>query len=367
MPFNNKGVIGFMSLLIIMLIAATTVSKMTLEHYQDIRRASISKAKARALILAVSTEQYYAKLFEDEQKESSGLNSPAVDSYLENWALALPFLPVADGRISTKIYDLQAKVNINNLAQLSNWNQSQQLYADGSLKANVGNILMSMYAAVNPEELNNPIAALIDWIDPNTQPIAGGAEDFYYLGQSPSYRVANTWFSDLSEMNLVRGFDHQIVNQLKNWVTVIPISNALININTANPRVLAWFILQFNSNLSLLDQKAEVERISAMIPFENVDEFLNEISNNFYYSNQGVYQQKRDDIVNMLSVTSQYYLLETRIEILDYNIVIMSHMYRNNAQLKTYRREMFFLPQYIPLDDNNEESEESSLFDIDAL
>ena len=88
---KNRGVIGFLGLFILVTVGATTVAKMTLQHYQDIRRASISKAKSRALILAISTEQYYAKLFEDEFKENSGRNSPAYDGYDENWALALPF------------------------------------------------------------------------------------------------------------------------------------------------------------------------------------------------------------------------------------------------------------------------------------
>ena len=367
--YKSKGVIGLLSLLVIVLIAAATVSKIALNHHKDIKKASIFKAKIRALQLAISTEQYYERLFADEYKKGDGINSPEYDSYIENWALALPFLPVEDGRLSAKITDLQSKLNVNNLAQYKTWQQQDRVYSNATLRANYGNLFTAMYAGTLKEQglEQQPMPIVIDWMDINTRPIVNGAEDLFYLGESPSYRVANQIFSDISELNLLKGFNHHIVSRLSQWIVVLPNTNTKININTAPPRILAWLLLQY-SNLSLLDQEVEVKRLQSLMPYKNINDFINEIKQGYYYEAEpnALEQQKNADIENLLSVTSQHYLLESRIEVLDYNIVIYSYLQRNRTLLNVYRREMSFVPQYIPLaDEETQEDGNSSIFDID--
>ena len=270
-----------------------------------------------------------------------------------------------DGKISAKITDIQAKLNINNLTVFNTWGNSEQVYSDGSSIINLGNLMLAMYTGVVKDFLVNPMPVIIDWHDTNLQQLNEGAEDVYYLGGSPSYRVANQWFSDISELNLLRGFDQHIVSQLKDWVTAIPLSDSRINVNTAHPKIIAWFLLQFSDGLSLFEQKIEVDRLNSLKPYTAVADFITEISNSVYYEDQGSYGKKREDAEKLLSVSSSHYLLETRVEILDFNIIIYSYLKRENQKTYAYRRELYVAPQYIPLQrEENDEKKETSLFDL---
>ncbi|HEX4590050.1 MAG TPA: hypothetical protein VH120_08990, partial [Gemmataceae bacterium] len=47
--------------------------------------------------------------------------------------------------------------------------------------------------------------AIVDWIDPDDEPRANGAENSYYMGLSPGYRCKNGPLDSLEELLLVRG------------------------------------------------------------------------------------------------------------------------------------------------------------------
>ena len=46
---------------------------------------------------------------------------------------------------------------------------------------------------------------IADWIDADTQPINGGAEDSVYAAQTPPYRAANTFITSPSELLALPG------------------------------------------------------------------------------------------------------------------------------------------------------------------
>jgi general secretion pathway protein K len=81
--------------------------------------------------------------------------------------------------------------------------------------------------------------AVADWIDPDSEARAGGAEDIDYLNLNPPYRAANRPMASVDELRLVRGFDAQTVRALLPYVTVLPVAANIINVNTASPVVLA--------------------------------------------------------------------------------------------------------------------------------
>lgn len=77
-------------------------------------------------------------------------------------------------------------------------------------------------------------AALADWIDQDTTPSPGGAEDGARDGQR--YRPANTMLADVSELARVQGFDREVIQQLGAAVCVRPTSaQTAINPNTLLP------------------------------------------------------------------------------------------------------------------------------------
>jgi len=150
--------------------------------------------------------------------EDAGQNS--IDHLGENWAMALPTLPVEGGAIKVSIEDAQARFNLNSAEDPANLRVLQRLLEGLRLDPLLAN-------------------AVADWIDPNSDARAGGAEDIDYLNLNPPNRAANRPMASVDELRLVRGFDAQTVRALLPFVTVLPVATNTINVNTASPVVLA--------------------------------------------------------------------------------------------------------------------------------
>ena len=155
--------------------------------------------------------------------EDAGQNS--IDHLGENWAMALPTLPVEGGAIKVSIEDAQARFNLNSIAG-----------QDPTSLANL-EVLKRLLGALRLEPLL--ANAVADWIDPDSEARAGGAEDIDYLNLNPPYRAANRPMASVDELRLIRGFDAQTVRALLPYVTVLPSATNTINVNTASPVVLA--------------------------------------------------------------------------------------------------------------------------------
>ena len=75
-------------------------------------------------------------------------------------------------------------------------------------------------------------AAASDWIDSDTDPIEGGAEDGAYNG----FRTANTLMADPSELRAVSGVTRVDYDKLRPWLCTLPKAEpAKLNVNTLLP------------------------------------------------------------------------------------------------------------------------------------
>lgn len=75
-------------------------------------------------------------------------------------------------------------------------------------------------------------AAAADWIDTDTDPLDGGAEDAAYNG----YRTANTLMTDPSELRAVAGVTRVDYDKLRPWLCALPRAEAAkLNVNTLLP------------------------------------------------------------------------------------------------------------------------------------
>src|SRR5258705_1333156 len=155
--------------------------------------------------------------------EDAGQNS--IDHLGENWAMALPTLPVEGGAIKVSIEDAQARFNLNSIA-----GRYPTSLANLAVLSNLLGVLR-----LDPLLAN----AVADWIDPNSNARAGGAKDIDYLILNPPYRAAYRPMASVDELRLIRGFDAQTVRALLPYVTVLPVATNTINVNTASPVVLA--------------------------------------------------------------------------------------------------------------------------------
>jgi len=188
--------------------------------------------------------------------EDAGQNS--IDHLGENWAMALPTLPVEGGAIKVSIEDAQARFNLNSVA--------------GQDPASVANleVLKRLLGVLRLEPLL--ANAVADWIDPDIEARAGGAEDIDYLNLNPPYRAANRPMASVDELRLIRGFDAQTVRALLPYVTVLPLATSTINVNTASAVVLAAL-----TGIDLQTAERIVkERVGK--PFNNTGEFNSKLA-----------------------------------------------------------------------------------------
>ncbi|WP_428568067.1 MAG: type II secretion system minor pseudopilin GspK [Solidesulfovibrio sp. DCME] len=87
------------------------------------------------------------------------------------------------------------------------------------------------------------LAALVDWLDSDDTPGAGGAEDAVYAAEKLPYKVKNNSLDTLSELLLVRGFSRELLyggHGTPGLMEVLTVwGPGLINVNTAPLPVLA--------------------------------------------------------------------------------------------------------------------------------
>src|SRR5438309_7475270 len=142
--------------------------------------------------------------------------------------MGLPTLPVEGGTIKVSIEDAQSRFNLNSIGG-----------TDPTSQANLQVLQRLLEGLQLDPQLANAVA---DWIDPNSEARAGGAEDVDYLNLNRPYRAADRPMASVDELRLVRGFDAKTVAALLPYVTVLPAATNDINVNTAPPVVLAALV-----------------------------------------------------------------------------------------------------------------------------
>lgn len=96
---------------------------------------------------------------------------------------------------------------------------------------------------------------LIDYVDRDEQRVVGGPEEEYYLAQDPPRRPANRPLLSVEEIGLIEGFDVQLMQAMRHYVTVYPVVGGTgINMNTAAPHVLALIYHGVGGSRRLADE-----------------------------------------------------------------------------------------------------------------
>ena len=139
------------------------------------------------------------------------------------------------------VEDASARFNLNSLVDAQNVVDPVALQKLESIKGQDG--------------VEAKLAAIIaDWIDGDTQPINGGAEDSVYAAQTPPYRAANTIITSPSELLAMPEFGRDRYVKLLPYVTALP-RDAKINVCSASGLVLDGLVDPTHKIFSRLDPK----------------------------------------------------------------------------------------------------------------
>lgn len=201
-------------------MAALAATALLLSQSTWARRVELGIGHGQAQrVLEAGLDWSRALLYDD-------LRASQVDHAGEPWAMRMPPVPVEGGTLAGRIDDQQARFNLNNLV------------INGTVDPDQLACLQRLLALLElPESL---AASLGDWLDADGQ-AQGSAEDAHYLALPSPTLAANRPLTDLAELARVQGFEPEVRERLRPFVTALPRRTA-VNVNTASAEVMAALV-----------------------------------------------------------------------------------------------------------------------------
>ncbi len=250
----QQGVALIKAMLVVALATSIAVAMVSRQQF-DIRRTGNLLQAGQAALYADGVEAWAAQVLRHDRQDNQ------LDHAEEEWATELPPIPVEGGSVAGSIVDLQGRFNLNTLVEAGKPNQEAVERFRRLLSA-----LREEYPD-EAEELEPELASvLVDWIDPDAEPIfPGGAEDDVYLSMERPYRSANGPLVSPSELLLLKGMTARSYAVLREHVTALPAGTKL-NVNTASVPVLM--------SLAKGVTAADAEALAEGRPYEELKDFV---------------------------------------------------------------------------------------------
>ena len=232
-----KGERGF-ALVITLIVTALLVAllvEFVNEVYVDTSHSHNFVASQQASILAESGIDGGKQLLQFASVLRMGAN---YSSLTEVWAQPQS-LASEEGAVTVAIEEESGKLNLNQATSAKGTDtptteMARRLFKKLGLSTDLVEVLM-------------------DWVDDDDTPHAGGAETNYYSTLKTPYRAKNARLETFEELALLKGFTPEVLAKLKPMVTVYSsIPNepvTLINVNTARREVLASLDAKMSDDL----------------------------------------------------------------------------------------------------------------------
>jgi general secretion pathway protein K len=207
---------------VIGVIAAASLERMKIATRQSINMVAIDQARAYGL----AAESVALSRIADLVGRDSGKTTLDGD-----WqGREIPF-PIDGGTAKAKLLDGGNCFNLNSVVT-----------GDVSTGLSARPVAIDQFAAlmivlgVRSNDARPIALALADWVDSDSAPLPGGAEDGSYARAKTPYRTANTLMADASEIRVLAGMTPQIYATIRPWVCALPVTDlSPINVNTLLP------------------------------------------------------------------------------------------------------------------------------------
>jgi general secretion pathway protein K len=256
-------------------LAATIAVALAADQQRWLASVGHRRDQVQAQALALAGVQWARQvLFEDGR----GI---AIDHLGEPWAYALPPTPIENGTIEGRIEDAQGRLNVNNLPRTDAIGTAE--------RARLTRLFTRL--SIPPAALD----AIADWIDPDSETRAGGAEDSAYLAAPSPSLAANAPLVRTAELAAIRGLSAQQVAALAPFVVALPAPTAL-NVNTAPPEVMEAAIAGLGGDALTAWLAGRARK-----PFTTIAEFRARLPSGATIDNEAA-----------LAVASSYFLVSVR-------------------------------------------------------
>ncbi len=219
---------GAALLTVMMIVAAMSVAALAVT--QAVTQATL---RSRALDAQAQLAFYAASAEEVAKARLTAILGP-----LENkLVLGMPglgepqIIPVDDGALAVTVRDATNCFDVNKLTIGS---EGGGLVADTGQQQAYQRLLTALIEDGYASDMVALASALTDWMDDDTVPGNGGAEDGYYLNEVPSYRTSGQKLTALDELRSIRGYTPEIYARLRPVLCALPDDAPLqvLNVNT---------------------------------------------------------------------------------------------------------------------------------------
>ncbi|MGC4251062.1 MAG: type II secretion system minor pseudopilin GspK [Sphingobium sp.] len=173
--------------------------------------------------------------------------NPGRTTLAGGWMGAPRDIPVPGGVATARVSDGGNCFNLNSVVEGEN---------EANLK--VRPIGVSQFQAllqalgVDARQAQVAAASLADWIDSDSAPQPGGAEDETYARAERPYRTANRFMVDASELRAVNGVTPAIYDLARPWVCALPTADlSPINVNTLLPDQAPLLVMLLQGQMSV--------------------------------------------------------------------------------------------------------------------
>jgi len=330
---KQSGVILIIVVLAIALMA-TLMAVMVEDQHLFVRQVTNQRAAEQSFQLAQGMNAWAARVLRDDE-------NPTVDYQGEDWYLfgrpelleedesdgsfsldpsnadeeeEPPSIDFGVEGVSGTIDDLQGRYNLNNLANPDR----QFVTAQRRILQNLFELLEVGDFAVREQLVEN----LIDWVDENDTSRSIGLESTDYQALDLPYQAADQKLTSLGELRFIDGFTDEIIRAITPHVTVLPVDNARININTTTTEVLASLSSTPIADTTSVDSFLARRLDDAFLGFQAAQ--IRQAEDAII----GVSAVPQPPIANMLQVTSQYFQLTSRIELGEFEYCMNSLVLR---------------------------------------
>lgn len=155
--------------------------------------------------------------------------------------------PIDNGHATAKLSDAGNCFNLNSLVSQSE--QGERVIRPVAVRQ--FEALMTIIG-IQPRVAGLIAQSAADWIDTDTVPQPGGAEDETYARAPIPYRAANALMADISELKAVAGMEPAIYERVRPWICALPLAElSPININTLRHDQAPLVVMLLPDRLSL--------------------------------------------------------------------------------------------------------------------
>ena len=226
-PKKQRGVVLVMVLMIVSVVVALAVNLGS--DYLITQKRTSNQYLGLQVKLYLEGMDGLVKIVLDESDKANKNDNRHLE---ELWAQEFEPFPVDGGMVAATLEDLQARININSLVTAP---PQGQAYSEPQLR--FIRFLQTFDQLIqSPNEARDITDAIIDWVDPDTNPKGfNGAEDSYYTSLPKPYKASNRPMESVSELLLVKNMTPRLFQAIEPYIFAHSGlgSSSAINVNTA--------------------------------------------------------------------------------------------------------------------------------------